>query len=417
MMQNVKFTRTGWLAEGVIAWQPALLSLMVFLALARWLAGGTFFGLESGYKGMVETGLLILAIGLMIKWWGKESLFAGLALPGFLVLALFILWAAVTLLWSPSLLRTGIRLLNLVIIVLLSAGIATHASFSFRTLVWSVLAGLSGFIVFMLVANLFIYGNLFPVIGESRASLNLAYEHYNNAATFYVMGGLLALHCLLNAGNKQEKTLPGVLFFVFIVMLVFSTSRTGLGGMAIASGFYVIWHFKWYRVMKGIQWAILIVGGLIILLFLSGIWQTWMRALYETNPEIFSLNGRNRIWSLILLNFPQAPWGVSFFGGRSFFSEFASRPFYFHWVDHGHNLFFDLLLTTGIPGVLLLLAFLWTLFPLLRRATEVPLTAALVVYMLIHNMTEPRLFVPSIFMFIFSLFVFASQKQMAEQTQ
>lgn len=410
MLQKLEKIRTGWLAENVIAWQPVLLSLLVFLALARWLTGGTFLGLESGFKGVAETGLLLLAFVLMLKWWGKDALTGGWKLPTFVVLVVFVIWAAITLLWSPTLLRAGVRLLNMVIIILLAGGIATQKQFLIKMLAWSVLAGLTIFLMLMLLANIPIYGTPLPItVGVDRLYISLVFEHYNNAVTFYAVGFLLSLHCFLNFESKNYRTLPGLLLVFYGALLVFSASRSGLAGVLFAVSLYCIWHFKSFRLAKWLQWVFLLLGALIILLFLSGIWQTWAQMVYQQYPGIFSLNSRNRIWSVVLINFLDAPFGVSFFGGRPFFAQFSSYPLYFHWVDHAHNLFFDILLTTGIPGVLILIGFLWTLLPILRHAWSMPLAASLMIYTLIHSATEAKIFVPSILMFVFCLFVFANQ--------
>jgi O-antigen ligase len=89
---------------------------------------------------------------------------------------------------------------------------------------------------------------------------------------------------------------------------------------------------------------------------------------------------------------------------------FASRYLLikeFPWAGHAHNSFLEVLITTGLVGLLILLAFV---FYVIKKSitTRSPLLLGVTLYCLIQGMLNPLFFNPGLTMFVLTIAVFAA---------
>ncbi len=393
-----------------ISWQIFGLSFMVFMALSRWLIGGSWFGLQSAYKGLTETGLLMVAFALILYWWRKDAIFAGRYSASFWVLMLYILWAAITLIWSPILLRAGARLFNLILVIFIAAGIAKQANKQNHAIAPNIASSLTLFITTLLFINILIYQTPFPInVGEGRLGFTLAYDHYNTTGTILGLCCLIACYNLITSESKTLKTLSLVALLFYFVLLLLTSSRTALGATLLSLTVLCFFTFKMKRFSKIIKIIIISFGALVIAGYFFGIIQQYWQILSLTQPEITTLNNRTQLWEVILVHFPENLWGVSFYNSTAFFDLHNTSPSYVGWADHAHNVFFETLLTTGILGALILIGFTATTLSVLMNPTKNPFTSALIIFILIDSVSSTHIMEPSILMFILCVFLFSSQ--------
>jgi len=79
----------------------------------------------------------------------------------------------------------------------------------------------------------------------------------------------------------------------------------------------------------------------------------------------------------------------------------------FPWAGHAHNSFLEVLMTTGLVGLLILLAFV---FYVIKKSikTRSPLLLGVTLYCLIQGMMNPLIFSPGLAMFVLTIAVFAA---------
>ncbi|MFZ3482959.1 O-antigen ligase family protein [Sphingomonas sp. 3-13AW] len=234
-----------------------------------------------------------------------------------------------------------------------------------------------------------VFGEQSSVVGDWRGII----PHKN------VAGAACALTILLFLfDNKQFPKIASALVIVAAAnFLFFSNSRTSqvLLIPAMLLGFAIRPYSANHRTALGVFLLIVAAIAAQILSMNSA-------ALAEIVNDPGTLTGRGSIWPLLIEYAREHPWTGAGFG--SFWLIGDKSPIWTlttGWVavyaPHGHNGYLDLLVTMGIPGLVLGLIAL-AIWPLLRLllSLSIPkprrsLLLTLIAFCLGHNLTESSL--------------------------
>lgn len=138
--------------------------------------------------------------------------------------------------------------------------------------------------------------------------------------------------------------------YLILLMSIFSMSTTAYIGMAL--GLLSMYKVKVTRGVKLLIFVATIVLGLVVLIV--GPQKFLMNTVFIDREEISIENtsGRNHIMEVVLESSASNPMGLGFFAGEPYILYFNDLA-----AINGHNSFFSAALGTGIPGVILLLLF------------------------------------------------------------
>jgi O-antigen ligase len=115
------------------------------------------------------------------------------------------------------------------------------------------------------------------------------------------------------------------------------------------------------------------------------------------SDDMYTLNSRTELWSKVMDHILAQPiLGTGFFASRYLLIKD------FSWAGHAHNSFFEVQLTTGLIGLMLLGLFL-VLVCREILLTKNGLLLGITIYCLIQGMVNPLLFNPGFAMFALML--------------
>lgn len=197
------------------------------------------------------------------------------------------------------------------------------------------------------------------------------------------------------------KQVPRLLAWATIaascIFLYFTQSRTSAGVLvfALLCGWMIRPYSANYRTVLGI---VMLICAAVAVQVASG-YSDVIRN-YLNDPT--SLTGRAAIWPLLLEYAADHPWTGAGFGG--FWQIGENSPIWLltdswvaHFAGHGHNGYLDLLVTIGIPGLVLavLVMILWPIARLLlslsiSKASR-SLLLSVVIFCTVHNLSESSL--------------------------
>jgi len=118
--------------------------------------------------------------------------------------------------------------------------------------------------------------------------------------------------------------------------------------------------------------------------------------------DVSTLNSRTELWAGSVKHVLARPiLGTGYFASRYLLTR------EFPWAGHAHNSFLEVLITTGLVGLLILLAFV---FYVIKKSikTRSPLLLGVTLYCLIQGMMNPLIFSPGLAMFVLTIAVFAA---------
>jgi O-antigen ligase len=234
-----------------------------------------------------------------------------------------------------------------------------------------------------------VFGEASSVVGDWRGII----PHKN------VTGAACSLTILLFLFDNRQfpKIVSALVIAGSIVFLYYTNSRTSevILVPAIALGYAIRPYSANYRTTLVI--ILLIIAALLLEALSANI-----RFLADIFNDPGSLTGRGAIWPLLIEYASEHPWTGAGFG--SFWLIGDDSPIWTlttGWVaiyaPHGHNGFLDLLVTIGVPGLVLAIVAL-AIWPLLRLLLSLSinksrrsLLLALITFCLGHNLTESSL--------------------------
>lgn len=324
-----------------------------------------------------------------------------LVVPWPLVVALA--WCWLSLVWAidPA---VGVRRLILTTIVMWSTFSLVRQLGYERTLLM-----VRGALVLVLIAN-FATSLLFPVVGihQIAEADGLAGDWRGMMAHKNIAGLACALTIILFAFDRRN--LPYWAMGGAIVgagaFLILSNSKTSIGlivaALILGSG-VALFNRRFAAVLRLSRAAR--IG--IVALLLAGLtalfhWGVQSDAMLEYISDPSNLTGRTSIWVPMVRYYLSNPMLGAGYG--SFWNINAASPIqgdqqgWLLAVSQGHNGFLDLLITIGLPGLILVLAatLIWPLGRLLLRPgirfAACALIASIVIFCIGHNGTESSLF-------------------------
>ncbi len=354
-------------------------------------------------RGAIEYGLIFAGVVLLALYAKtKRSLsFEPTAAP-FLLVSLFTFWAVLSSIWSPNPFLTIAKSAELWLITLGAALAVSHAARTQaapgeleRGLALSLAAVIGG----LLLANLFIWGMLLPdtsdaalpleVVGEEpsleRPRLILAYAHPLLTADF------LALALISLAASKLKLTMKALLFPALLFLLWLASARGPTVGLLIALGAMAVLRMRRNDV-RAVAATLIISLCLAVGMFVQ---DSLVKAVPPLLTEdVYTLNSRTELWTKTIEHISSNPIiGCGYYASRYLLVKD------FSWGGHAHNSFLEVFLTTGIVGLLMLLAFVAYLFRLILR-TKNGLLMGVTIYTLIQGMLNPLFFYAGLPMFV-----------------
>lgn len=334
-----------------------------------------------------ELGLIVVGIALVLQYALIHDTPITLTDPAFISVCIFGAWALLTTLWSdgPTLtLGKGMELLLLGIGTGMIASVTGHLKSSWSMPDILTVAFLAALVIF-LFANIAIWHT--PLYRETSVEANVhrtrlvfAYAHPLTVSDF------LALAMITLVASRFRLAFKGVVFATLAFLLVLTGSRGAPAGLVIALAIMAIVKPKSRRAHVAGAWSTVIAVIAYLLyaeLFRGG------DVLFPLRPELTvnttSLNGRTSLWSYALQLFRERPLvGYGFNASRFRLLE----PF--PWAGQTHNAYIEIILTTGIIGGVLALLFIVALLRAIFRTKDVYLIS-LTIYVALEGILDPIL--------------------------
>jgi O-antigen ligase len=369
--------------------------------------------LEGGVtaRGVIEFGLLLAGLGLLAIYLKAQGAFSfDLRSPAFLLISLFTFWSILSSIWSFNPLLTIAKSAELWCISL--------AGLMFVTLAWrsrlgsgklETLLGLSMALVVggLLVANIFYWGKLLPNTGDTslplellghevvsdRPRLILAYQHELLTADLLALAVICLLACNLN------KVLKAVLIPCLLALLWLTDARGPTAGLLVAMTALAVLKLRRNDVRVIVLMLAVSIAVAAVLVFHERLPAAVSSLMTD---DVSTLNSRTELWTASVKYVLARPiFGVGYFASRYLLIK------EFPWAGHAHNSFLEVLITTGLVGLLILLAFV---FYVIKKSikTRSPLLLGVTLYCLIQGMMNPLIFNPGLAMFVLTIAVFAA---------
>ena len=155
----------------------------------------------------------------------------------------------------------------------------------------------------------------------------------------------------------------GMLLIIVGIVLNGALAALALAGPVMACSLLLL-PFGWRH-----RRIVIPIASLAFIVSIAVLAMSWIRSAAPIAVETDSLYSRAQIWAMtmraVALNFPLGT-GLGTFTGIYALQE-PPATVTVAWVNHAHNDYLELLLELGIPGVLLMLAFLgWFVWQSIR---------------------------------------------------
>ncbi len=344
---------------------------------------------------------LVIALSMLSKTrWSR--------LPPFIYHLAFI-WFAVTMMTSAFPFTAGGRLVQTYVIGL--AIFMLGYQLSPRDLVFSLFASSTLLIILSLGA-----GFLLPISAIHQPGIEPAvvgdwrgvFFHKNHAAAVTGANFIICTHLILSRLSLIRIVLIGL----SCCFLYVSGGKNAAFAAALSSAAYVaLVNLKDKQVVTAL--FLFACYAIISLVVAVGIFSS---GSLDVSADAFT--GRGEIWAALWAVFEQNPiagggYGLLFSddGGLSVISGFLSSQ----WANsptHGHNAFLELMASTGVVGITIVLIFIHTTFKSILRSidiiepTYIRLLLSINLYLMAHNVLESGLFDRKRFSWMIILLIF-----------
>ena len=210
---------------------------------------------------------------------------------------------------------------------------------------------------------------------------------------------LIAVSLVMAVRGELRPLLAAATIGVALVTIGFAQSRTSLIAAATVLAFAFLAKAPRQHVLAGCLLAAAI-GSAALWGYASGLFTVHGTEVLSsisrtgTREEILKLTGRMEFWPYVLRQIGESPlWGHGYGCSRQALYGFNGGSYGYGELHHAHNTILNTALTTGIIGVVIVLAMLIGLFDgLLRRRELFPSVALLAVA--VCGLTETLLFGP-----------------------
>ena len=299
-------------------------------------------------------------------------------------MTVWLAWSMITLFWSIAPRQTVLQGLGIVGLWLTAVWFVTV--FGWRRFAMVTVATATVFLTIGLMADL-TAGN-FSLAGEARfAGITFGPTNLTRYSTI-----VLILAATLWRGDLWAHRLAKVALVVSGVALIGTNTRTVLAALPIAL-LVVVGRRRGWRV----AFALATVGFALVMAFIAiGGASSDALSRADDPTDVGSWNGRTTIWPIAIDLVELSPVvGYGTGSGEDLWGEAAKEGEIWWFAYTSHNLFIDLALANGIPGLALFLGGLAAFFRRWRR-WDTPWLDALVVAILVGGVTEAVVNRPSL---------------------
>jgi O-antigen ligase len=409
MTQNNFMDRNSMIEKKRTFYKAFFILLLTFLAFSRFVPGGNVLAPETGTRGAIEVSLLALTFLLTFGIWGTRPLLAAFKIPVWNFIFLFGLWAAASAIWSPNYWLTLGNAFGLMIITITTFTIIYQVQLNGLSLEKLVFGAIIVFLILLLLINFAEKGTLLSIDWSSkRHRLLLVFDVANVGATYFSAGILLAFHLLLNTDNKGERLLYFFGFLIFSFFLYLTNARTEMAAVIIALLVIVILHLspKVIILVASVLSALVFVPLIMIMIVEPNLLVTWINNVIQSHPDLLTLNGRIPLWRAVISIFPS----INLWYGVGYTATRFQLLTYFDWATHTHNAYLEILMGTGVIGILIFFLFYIHAMDilLLKAPRKYIFPLALLIYISITSIDAPTMFLPRFSMVFLILFVFQS---------
>jgi O-antigen ligase len=371
------------------------LLLLVFLALSRWLPGSDPLKPETSGRGMLQVVFLLAAAVLVVIFYGIKEPIQAFKFPAFVILLGYSLWAGVTALWAPSLSLAGGQAFSLLLIVVVTAALAQQLVKHHLAASTVILCALGIMVAFLLVVNLFAYGDLFPMRDlNGRPRMYLGYDHPNGTSIYLAIFIFLCLVTFFKMKKLWQKGLLVLAALAAAGLLWLSGSRTSILALLLCGFIYIAFILPNWRARLaylGTGLVLAAAGTVLLLTKFSG------AAFFDTQ----TLDSRVKLWQSVFAIMPA--WNVF---GTGFFSSRFFDLVKWDWAFYTHNSFVEAIFGTGFIGIAFIVAFLVSIWKIIARPGRNPVFFCFFLFALLESNMEVELFFPTMLMAAFTLLLF-----------
>jgi O-antigen ligase len=269
-----------------------------------------------------------------------------------------------------------------------------------RILGFSMVAVICG----LVMANIFYWGTPLPTTGDTSLPLDLIGEEVSSERPRLILayqhplltGDLLALTTISLILADLRKTWKAILVSAVLLLLWLADARGPTGGLLVALIALAV-----MRLRRNDVRAIAMMLATSIALATTLLFQNRLPVLLKSliTDDVSTLNSRTELWARTFTYVLAQPLvGCGYFASRYLLVKD------FHWAGHAHNSFLEVQLTTGLIGLLILVAFVLYVFRQILT-TRNGLLLAVTLYCLIQGMLNPLFFNPGLAMFVLSIAV------------
>ena len=402
---STELERPNWVLRGGIALCLALSFGMVAhhwnaSITAHMAAGGGFQNRENKFAKQQATTTSSSAVGFILLG-GMGAVLAWKAPPGrrrwlhplSLLLAAYVSWCAASYTWSDDAFLTLRKLAILLLMLAGAYGVALRCTLA--DIVWSVILCLTGTLLVGFVAEIS-QGMFRPWRGEYRFAGTLDPNGIGlEAAT-------LALAAWIVPYEGRRRTFVRVaLVGLAVTVVIMTKSRTTLAAL-VAGGMLAMLlrargQQRWL-IVSGAVAAACVLGLLLNFVSVADIQDSASVASMGRKENLSSLTGRWPLWQAVLKEADNAP--ILGFGYGAFWSTERiyrySDAFLWH-IPHAHNTYLDLVLATGVVGLVLYLLWViatavsgWLRYDRVGNPADL-FVACYIAFCLVHGLAESKI--------------------------
>ena len=325
-------------------------------------------------------------------------------------------WAVLSLLWAPDPFKVLKQSFGITGLLILALGFMLHGWHADRFVT------VMRFLITASLAASLVLGIAMPDIGihsEQQFELSGSWRgvtyQKNSLGQVASVGIILWFHAWASRSAPMRVVVPSLCLAAALLLL--SRSSTSLLLSLFCCGVILLRLRAPLRLGKSSS-IVAVAGWLLVsmplFIYLIVIGSPNGEVIAQTFAQVFgkdaTFSGRTLIWAEVLRNIEQHPFlGVGFnsFWHTPLADESIKRLGWF--VPSGHNGYLDLLNTLGIVGLAMLAALLVRQFLDISRLTRVDYSAAalhfaLLLYVILANLTESGWFVPISFIHIIAMY-------------
>jgi O-antigen ligase len=367
-------------------------------------------------RGGIEFGLILIGIlTLAVYAQATRSLAFDLTNPAFVILSLFVFWAVLSSIWSPNPVLTIAKSAELWLVALAAAmcvAIASRANVAPGKLEAILALALIAVIIGLIVANLSIWGTLLPNTGDVSLPLELMDEEASTDRPRLILayahplltGDLLSLTVICVFAASIRKFWKVILIPAVLCLLWLANARGPIGGVLIAMIAMTVIKLRRNDV-RAVAVMLVISAILAVALVVNDSLIRMSSSLMT--EDVSTLNSRTELWKQAFVYIVENPVaGCGYYASRYLLIK------NFSWAGHAHNSFIETLLTTGLIGLTVLLAFLAYLARVVLRSRNAFLPGV-IIYCLIQGMLNPLLFYAGLPMFVIMISVLLADTRLS----